>query len=107
MPGRYVFVADSYRNRVIVLDAKEAKPVSSIQTNGFPYMLRYIAALDEVWIHCWKNSYLDVVGSRTGATAIQTIRNASSLIVSHSIKAQVLEIKYLYYINRARKRLLI
>ncbi|XP_065052259.1 follistatin-related protein 5-like [Rhopilema esculentum] len=89
VPGRFVFVADSYGNRVIVLDAKEAKPVSSIQTNGFPYMLKYITALDEVWIHCWKNSYLDVVGSREGATAIQTIKNASSLIVSHSIKAQV------------------
>ena len=90
---KYVFVADAYGNRVIVIDSQRHVPVKAIQTNGFPYQLKYFAALDEVWIMCWKNSFLDVVGEEKMKTApetsIQKISNASSLTIVHSIKAQV------------------
>jgi len=86
--GKYVFVADTYGNRVIVIDIVKQEPIKSIGTDGFPYQISYIAALDEVWIHCWKDSYLNVVGSSTGETKIHKIRKASTLMISHSIKAQ-------------------
>ena len=87
--GKYAFVANSYGNRVIVIDTVTQKPITSIPTDGFPYQVTYIAALDEVWIFCWNNSHLDVVGDSKKETRIHRIVKASDMAIAYSIKAQV------------------
>ena len=87
--GKYVFAADANGNRVIVIDITTQQPIKSIPTDGFPYQVTYIAALDEVWVFCWKDSKLNVVGSSTMETKIHRISQASNLMIVKSIKAQV------------------
>ena len=85
---RYVYAADSSGNRVIVIDTKRQAPIKVIATNGFPYQVTYLAALDEVWVLCWRNNILDVVGRSDGVTEIHRIGKASSLKILHSVQAQ-------------------
>ena len=87
--GKYLFVANSKGNRVIVIDVLKQVPINSIPTDGFPYQIKYIAALDEVWIFCWKDSHLNVVGNSKNETKIHRIAKASNMMVAYTIKAQV------------------
>ena len=63
--------------------------VNAIKTDKYPYQVEYIAAMDEVWVLCWGNSTLNVVGVRNVTTEIAKIKDANLLVVKHSIKAQV------------------
>ncbi len=92
---RYIYAADSSGNRVIVFDVEQRQPIKAIKTHGFPYQVTYLAALDEVWILCWRNNLLDVIGDKSdGSTLIHHVRNASSLAVLHSIQAQVRSVSH-------------
>ena len=63
--------------------------VKAIKTDKFPYQVEYIAAMDEVWVLCWGNSTLNVVGVRNVTTEIAKIKHTNLLVVKHAIKAQV------------------
>ena len=86
---KYIFIADTSGNRLVVIDVDRQVPVKEIATHGYPYQVTYLAALDEVWVLCWSNGTLDVVGEQGGSTSIGKISNASSLTILHSIRAQV------------------
>lgn len=76
-------------HRLIVIDVEKQMVVKAIQTDPFPYQVEYIAAMDEVWVLCWGNSTLNVIGVRNVTTEIAKIKDAKLLLVKHSIKAQV------------------
>ena len=73
-------------------------PVKAIDTDPLPNFVEYVEELDEIWVLCWGNSTLNVIGVKNVTTQISKIKDMSSLVVKHSIRAQVrsLLIKYTY-----------
>lgn len=87
--GKYVFVADSQGNRLIIIDIKRNKPIKAIKTDKYPYQVTYIEALDEVWVYCWREGYLNVIGTDSNQTKIHKISDPIAMEVTHRFRVKV------------------
>ena len=88
---RYVFASDVYGDNIIVIDVYEQAAVKAIKACRHPYLLEYVAETDEVWIFCWWGEHaINVIGVRSSTLGtISSTKNASSLVLKHSIKIKV------------------
>ena len=90
VPDRYIFAADSFGNRILVIDIKKQLPVKAIKTSDQPHGVEYVAALGEIWVLCWSSTHINVIGVMNSTEAgISSLTDTTSLGLTKSFKIQV------------------
>lgn len=90
VPDRYIFAADHFGNRIIVIDVKKQLAVKAIKTDEQPHGVEYIAALGEIWVLCWSSTNINVIGVVNSTEAVvSSLTDVSLLGLKKSFKIQV------------------
>eukprot|EP00112_Aurelia_sp_Birch-Aquarium-sp1_P007018 Seg1766.6 transcript_id=Seg1766.6/GoldUCD/mRNA.D3Y31 product="Follistatin-related protein 4" protein_id=Seg1766.6/GoldUCD/D3Y31 len=89
VPDRYIFAADHFGNRIIVIDVKKQLAVKAIKTDEQPHGVEYIAALGEIWVLCWSSTNINVIGVVNSTEAVvSSLTDVSLLGLKKSFKIQ-------------------